>query len=97
MPFILLFERLSNPRDVLCGEVDADSRDQFERADAVATGLPQISQQVDSRLNACNSGEGCGGTAYFGEELQRCGGNDAESAFRTQEQRLDVIACVVFA
>ena len=69
---------------------------QQQMTDTVATGFAQPRQQLDCRLNAGDRYEcrSCG--PYLREQLESRSGDDAESSLGTQEQRLDVVAGVVF-
>src|SRR6185437_9284038 len=90
-------ERVTNTGDVPGGEVDRDPGYQLEGAHAIAARITQAREQRHGGARIGNGGEGRCEGAQLREELQARGGDDAEGAFRAEEERLDVVTGVVLA
>ncbi len=85
------------PGNVAHREFDRDARQVFERRDAVARGFAQAREQIDRGLHAGHRDERGLDRAWLREQLQACGGDDPERAFRADEEVAQVIPRVVLA
>ena len=94
MPF---GERFMRVRKVAEHQIEAGSADDFKGADAVAAGSAQVREQCDRRCRIAQPHAGGSHCLRARKQFQHGGGNDAERAFRADEQLFQVVAGVVLA
>ncbi len=82
---------------MLCRQIDRNAWNQLERADAIATRVAQQREQGNCRLNVFDCDQRRRGSPYLRKQLEAGGRNDPQRALGAQENRLDVVAGVVFA
>ncbi len=73
------------------------ARKELEGHGAVAAHLARERQKIDRRLRSGHRHEGSLVRFRLGKKLQHRGGDDAESAFRADEQVLEIVAGIVLA
>jgi hypothetical protein len=84
-------------RGVAHGELKPDARHELDGRDLTGPALAGQRQKVEAGLRARHADPGGGARPRQGKQLQDRGGDDAERAFRADEQVLQVVAGVVLA